>query len=222
MKVLVVEDEGRVLDLLERLLVTEGYEVETAGTGPEALERGRSSNYDAMILDVNIPEVDGFQVASRLRQDGHWFPILMLTGRAHVDDRIKGLDSGADDYLPKPFSNGELLARLRALTRRIYTDGEPLRVGELRLDPATHTVTVADEEVVLTAKEFELLRLFMSRPGQVLTRTTILDEVWDFAYEGTSNVVDVYVRYLRSKIDKPGQPSFIESLRGVGYRLRSA
>lgn len=222
MKVLVVEDEQRVVNLLGRLLEGEGYQVDTASTGPQALDRGRAADYDAMILDVNIPEVDGFEVASRLRQEGRWFPILMLTGRGNVDDRIKGLDSGADDYLAKPFANGELLARLRALTRRIHTEGEPLRVGQLALDPATHTVTVADEEVVLTAKEFDLLRLFMSRPGEVLTRTTILDEVWDFAYQGTSNVVDVYVRYLRTKIDRPDHPSFIESLRGVGYRLRTA
>ena len=221
MKLLVVEDEDRVLNLLGRLLEQEGYDVVSARTGSEALDKGRESDYDAVILDVNIPELDGFEVCAQLRQEGRWFPILMLTGRGHVDDRIRGLDSGADDYLAKPFANGELLARLRALTRRIVSEGDPLRVGSLQLDPTTHTVTRAEQEVVLTAKEFDLLRLFMSRPGQVLTRTTILDEVWDFAFEGTSNVVDVYVRYLRAKLDVKGEDSVIESLRGVGYRLRA-
>jgi two-component system, OmpR family, response regulator len=221
MNVLVVEDEERVLGVLARLLEREGYTVDAAATGNEALSKGLDSDYDAMILDVNIPKPDGFEVCSRLRSEGRWLPILMLTGRADVADRIRGLDSGADDYLPKPFSNDELLARLRALTRRHGAEGEPMRVGGLMLDPTTHTVTVDGEEKYLTAKEFDLLHLFMSHPGEVMTRTRILDSVWDFAYEGTSNVVDVYISYLRGKLDEEGEASVIESLRGVGYRLRT-
>lgn len=221
MNVLIVEDEPRVHKMLSRLLTSEGYQVDGAKTGAEALTKGRGADYDAVILDVNIPGPDGFEVCSQLRQEGRWFPILMLTGRGEVEDRIRGLDSGADDYLAKPFSNDELLARLRALTRRLRAEGEVLRVGSLVLDPATHTVTVDGREVILTAKEFDLLELLMSHPGEVMTRTRILDEVWDFAYEGTSNVVDVYIRYLRSKLDEEGRPSWIESLRGVGYRLKA-
>jgi two-component system OmpR family response regulator len=221
MNVLLVEDEDRVRGVLSRLLEQEGYEVDAAITGSEALEKGLGADYDAMILDINIPAPNGFEVASRLRKEGRWLPILMLTGRADVGDRIRGLDAGADDYLAKPFSNGELLARLRALTRRHRSEGEPLRVGAIILDPATHTVTVRGEDKYLTAKEFDLLHLFMSHPGEVMTRTRILDEVWDWAYDGTSNVVDVYISYLRGKLDAEGEPSVIESLRGVGYRLRS-
>jgi two-component system, OmpR family, response regulator len=220
MKILVVEDDTPVKTFLVRLLMNEGYDVDAVETGEEALVKGRDIGYDAVVLDVGIPSPDGLEVTSKLRQEGRWFPILMLTGRVDVQDRVRGLDSGADDYLPKPFSNEELLARLRALTRRLHPEGEPLRVGDLVLDPTTHTVTVGDREVVLTAKEFDLLQMFMMHPGEALTRTRILDDVWDFAYEGTSNVVDVYVRYLRAKIDRPGEPSVIESLRGVGYRLR--
>lgn len=221
MNILVIEDDPRVRNLLVRLLTNEGYDVDWAATGDEALLKGGDGDYDAVILDVNIPDPDGFEVASGLRQEGRWFPILMLTGRADVQDRVRGLDSGADDYLAKPFSNEELLARLRALTRRLKAEGEPLRVGHLVLDPTTHTVTVGGREVMLTAKEFDLLELFMTHPGEALSRTRILDEVWDFAYEGTSNVIDVYVRYLRAKLDEEGEPSVIESLRGVGYRLRA-
>jgi two-component system OmpR family response regulator len=221
MNILLVEDEARVRNLLDRLLEQAGYSVDAVASGDEALLKGRNADYDAVILDVNIPDPDGFEVCARLRQEGRWFPILMLTGRSQVQDRIRGLDSGADDYLAKPFSNDELLARLRALTRRVRSEGEVLRVGDLLLDPATHTVKVTGREVMLTAKEFQLLEFLMTHPGEALTRTRILDEVWDFAFEGTSNVVDVYIRYLRAKLDTEGEPSMIESLRGVGYRLRS-
>jgi two-component system OmpR family response regulator len=168
-----------------------------------------------------IPEPDGFEVCRRLRADGRWAPILLLTARDSVDDRVIGLDAGADDYIPKPFSFAELYARLRALTRR----GAPerprvLMVADLELDPARHRVTRAGQEVDLSPKEFALLDLFMRHADEVLSRTTILEHVWDFAYDGTSNVVDVYVRYLREKIDRPFDRTTLETVRGVGYRLR--
>jgi two-component system OmpR family response regulator len=183
---------------------------------------GTENEYDAIVLDVMIPEPDGFEVCRRLRAEGRWAPILLLTARDSVDDRVVGLDAGADDYIPKPFSFKELYARLRALTRR----GAPqrprvLEVGDLELDPAGHRVARAGQEIELSPKEFALLDLFMRHADEVLSRTTILEHVWDFAYDGTSNVVDVYIRYLREKIDRPFDRTTLETVRGVGYRLRS-
>jgi two-component system OmpR family response regulator len=221
-RVLVVEDEAKMATLVRRALELEGYSVDTAATGTDAVWLGSENDYDAIVLDVMIPEPDGFEVCRRLRAGGRWAPILLLTARDSVDDRVVGLDAGADDYLPKPFSFAELYARLRALTRRAATERPPvLEVDDLGLDPATHRVTRAGREVDLSPKEFALLDLFMRHPDEVLSRSTILEHVWDFAYEGTSNVVDVYVRYLREKVDRPFDRATLETVRGVGYRLRS-
>jgi two-component system OmpR family response regulator len=220
-RVLVVEDEAKMATLVRKALELEGYSVDVAMTGIDAVWMGTENEYDAIVLDVMIPEPDGFEVCRRLRAEGRWAPILLLTARDSVDDRVVGLDAGADDYIPKPFSFAELYARLRALTRR----GAPqrpriLEVGDLALDPARHRVTRAGKEIDLSPKEFALLDLFMRHADEVLSRTTILEHVWDFAYDGTSNVVDVYVRYLREKIDRPFDRETLETVRGVGYRLR--
>jgi two-component system OmpR family response regulator len=177
--------------------------------------------YDAIVLDVMLPDVDGFEVCRRLRASSCWAPVIMLTARDAVDDRVRGLDSGADDYLTKPFAISELLARLRAIGRR-DTSERPivLLVGDLSLDPARRVVARNGHEINLSPKEFALLDLLMRHPGEVLSRTEILEGVWDFAYAGTSNVVDVYIRYLRDKIDRPFGTDTIETVRGVGYRLR--
>jgi two-component system OmpR family response regulator len=221
-RVLVVEDETKMSALLRKALELEGYSVDTAATGTDAVWLGTENEYDAIVLDVMIPEPDGFEVCRRLRSDGRWAPILLLTARDSVDDRVIGLDAGADDYLPKPFSFEELYARLRALTRRAAPERPPvLEVGDLALDPATHRVTRAGQALDLSPKEFALLDLFMRHPDEVLSRSKILEHVWDFAYDGTSNVVDVYVRYLREKIDRPFDRASLETVRGVGYRLRS-
>ena len=221
-RVLVVEDEAKMATLVRKALELEGYSIDVATTGTDAVWMGTENEYDAIVLDVMIPAPDGFEVCRRLRADGRWAPILLLTARDSVDDRVIGLDAGADDYIPKPFSFEELYARLRALTRR----GAPerprvLEVGDLELDPARHRVTRADQEIDLSPKEFALLDLFMRHADEVLSRTTILEHTWDFAYDGTSNVVDVYVRYLREKIDRPFDRTTLETVRGVGYRLRS-
>ncbi|HKA93894.1 MAG TPA: response regulator transcription factor [Acidimicrobiia bacterium] len=221
MRVLVVEDEAKMATLVRKALELEGYSVDVAMTGTDAVWMGTENEYDAIVLDVMIPEPDGFEVCRRLRAEGRWAPILLLTARDSVDDRVVGLDAGADDYIPKPFSFAELYARLRALTRR----GAPqrpriLEVGDLALDPARHRVTRSGKEIDLSPKEFALLDLFMRHADEVLSRTTILEHVWDFAYDGTSNVVDVYVRYLREKVDRPFDRETLETVRGVGYRLR--
>jgi two-component system OmpR family response regulator len=221
-RVLVVEDEAKMAALVRKALELEGYSVDIAQNGTDAVWLATENEYDTIVLDVMIPEPDGFEVCRRLRADGRWAPILLLTARDSVDDRVVGLDAGADDYLAKPFSFDELYARLRALTRRGAPQRPPvLEVGDLRLDPATHRVTRADRDVDLSPKEFALLDLFMRHPDEVLTRTKILEHVWDFAYDGTSNVVDVYVRYLREKIDRPFDRATLETVRGVGYRLRT-
>jgi two-component system OmpR family response regulator len=182
----------------------------------------RAVPYDAIVLDVMLPGADGFEICRRLRRDGVWTPVLMLTARDAVDDRVVGLDAGADDYLTKPFSFEELLARLRALTRRAPAERPPvLEVDDLRLDPAAHRAWRGDRELVLSAKEFALLELFMRRRGVTLTRTQLLDGAWDISFESRSNVVDVYIRYLREKIDRPFGRDSIETVRGVGYRLRA-
>jgi two-component system OmpR family response regulator len=222
MRVLVVEDEKKLAELLARGLREEGHAADLADRGEEALWMAHAVPYDAIVLDVMLPGLDGFDVCRRLRQDGVWSPVLMLTARDAVDDRVTGLDAGADDYLAKPFSFEELLARLRALARRAPQERPTvLEVGELRLDPAAHRAWRDDVELDLSAKEFALLELFLRRPGVVLTRTQLLDGAWDIAFEARSNVVDVYVRYLREKIDRPFGRDSIETVRGVGYRLRT-
>jgi two-component system, OmpR family, response regulator len=221
MRVLVVEDEKKLGELLGRGLREEGYAADVADRGEAALWMARAVAYDAIVLDVMLPGVDGFDVCRRLRQDGVWTPVLMLTARDAIEDRVSGLDTGADDYLTKPFSFDELLARIRALTRRAPGERPSvLEVGELRLDPAAHRAWRGDHELDLSAKEFALLELFMRRAGVALTRNQLLDGAWDFAFESRSNVVDVYVRYLRQKIDRPFETDSIETVRGVGYRLR--
>ncbi len=222
MRVLVIEDEVKMAALLRRGLREEGYAVDVAPNGEEGLWLGAENPYDVILLDVMLPDVDGFEVCRRLRATGQWAPILMLTARDAVTDRVTGLDSGADDYLPKPFSFAELLARIRSLLRRgaAGSTAAVLRVGDLSLDPATRRVSRGDARVELTTKEFALLEFFMRHPDEVLTRTRIIEHVWDFAYEGDSNVVDVYVRYLREKIDRPFRRGSIETVRGSGYRLR--
>jgi two-component system OmpR family response regulator len=217
-RVLIVEDELRMASLIRRGLVNEGLAADMAGSGEDALWMAPAHDYDAVVLDVMLPDLDGFEVCRRLRAAGVWAPVLMLTARDSVNDRVAGLDSGADDYLVKPFAFAELLARLRALSRRGET-GRPavLAVGDLRLDPATREVTRGSKGVALSAKEFALLETFMRRPGEVLSR---LEHAWDFAYENRSNVVDVYVRRLRRKIDEPFGRESLETVRGAGYRLR--
>jgi two-component system, OmpR family, response regulator len=221
MRVLVVEDETKMAGLLERGLRQEGYSVDVAPTGEEGVWFGTENDYDAIILDVGLPDVDGFAVCRRLREVGRWAPVLMLTARDAVTDRVAGLDVGADDYVTKPFSFAELLARIRALIRRGASERPALlKVGDLVLDPATRRVRQAETDIVLTSKEFALLEYFMRHPGEVLSRTRIIEHVWDFAFDSTSNVVDVYVRHLRDKIDRPFGSRFIETVRGAGYRFR--
>ena len=222
MRVLVVEDEKKLGELLARGLREEGYAADLADRGEEALWMANAVDYDAIVLDVMLPGVDGFEVCRKLRAGSVWTPVLMLTARDAVDDRVVGLDAGADDYLVKPFSFEELLARLRALTRRAPVERPAvLEVADLRLDPASHRAWRGDAELELSAKEFSLLELFMRRPGMVLSRAQLLDGAWDIAFESRSNVVDVYVRYLREKIDRPFGRDSIETVRGVGYRLRA-
>ena len=221
MRVLVVEDEIKMAALLRRGLSEEGLAVDVAGSGEDGLIRAEATEYDAIVLDVMLPGIDGFETCRRLREGGTWAPILMLTARDAVEDRIAGLDRGADDYLTKPFSLAELLARLRALFRRQPAERPAIiAVGDIRLDPAARHVWRADTEVELSAKEFSLLETFMRSPGQVLTRFQLLEHVWDYSYESRSNVVDVYVRYLREKLDRPFGVESIETVRGSGYRLR--
>jgi two-component system OmpR family response regulator len=222
MRVLIVEDEPRMRELIGRGLAREGLAADVATTGGEALWMTQAHDYDAVVLDVMLPDLDGFQTCRQLREAGVWSPVLMLTARDTVEDRVAGLDSGADDYLVKPFAFAELLARLRALRRR--GDGERpavLAVSDLRLDPATREVARDSTPIELSPKEFALLETFMRRPGEVLSRFYLLEHAWDFAYDNRSNVVDVYVRRLRRKIDEPFGRESLETVRGVGYRLRS-
>jgi two-component system, OmpR family, response regulator len=220
--VLVVEDDPKMAALLRRGLAEEGHSADIAGNGDEAVWMAESVAYDAIVLDLMLPGRDGFEVCRQLRSDGVWSPVLMLTARDAVEDRVAGLDAGADDYLRKPFSFAELLARLRALQRRGSAERPTIvEVGELRLDPATRQVWRGDVEIKLSAKEFNLLEAFMNRPEQVLSRDRLLEHAWDFAYEPRSNVVDVYVRYLREKIDRPFGRASLETVRGLGYRLRA-
>jgi two-component system, OmpR family, response regulator len=222
MRVLVVEDEAKLARLLARGLGEEGHIADVAGRGEDALWMARAAPYDAIVLDVMLPGLDGFETCRELRANGVWAPVLFLTARDEVEDRVRGLDTGADDYLVKPFSFAELVARLRALVRR--APGErpaELEVADLRLDPAAHRAWRGKVEIDLSAKEFALLQLFMRRPGETLTRQQLLDGAWDIAFDGRSNVVDVYVRYLREKVDRPFGRHSLETIRGVGYRLRT-
>ncbi len=213
----------RMASLLKRGFEEEGYAVDVAGTGPEAVWLGTEYEYAAIILDVLLPELDGFSVCRKLREANRWSPVIMLSALDAVEERVRGLDAGADDYLTKPFSFAELSARLRALVRRGAGKRPPtLVVGDLVLDPADRSVRRSEVEIALSPKEFSLLELFMRHPGELLTRARILEQVWDFAFDGTSNVVDQYVAYLRRKIDYPFGRSDLETVRGVGYRLRRA
>jgi two-component system OmpR family response regulator len=221
-RILIVEDEPKMSRLLARGLSEEGHVVDVAATGEDAIWMAQAAPYEALVLDVMLPGLDGLATCRALRERGVWTPVLMLTARDAVADRIEGLDSGADDYLPKPFAFGELLARLRALVRRApQARPAELLVGDLRLDPAARRAWRGDEEIQLSAKEFALFDLFMRRAGETLTRGQLLDGAWDMAFERRSNVVDVYVRYLREKVDRPFGLHSIETVRGVGYRLRA-
>ncbi len=216
-----VEDDARMAAAIRRGLRFEGLVADIAGGGEEALRKAGATEYDAIVLDVMMPGLDGFEACRRLRAGGVWAPVLMLTARDAVEDRVRGLDGGADDYMTKPFSLAELLARLRALVRRGPAERPTvIEVGDLELDPATREVRRGGEEIALSAREFALLETFMRRPGQVFTQLQLLEAAWDLGYEQRSNVVEVYVRYLREKIDRPFGVESIETVRGMGYRLR--
>jgi len=222
MRVLVVDDEAKLANLIQRRLQREGVGVDIAGSGEAAIDRAGATEYDAIVLDLMLPGVDGFETCRRLRAEGVWSPTLMLTARNDVEDRIRGLDSGADDYMIKPFSLEELLARLRALTRR----GAPprptvLEVGDLRLDPASRRTWRGEVELSLTSREFSLLETLMRHPGAVVGRFDLLEHVWDQSYENRSNVIEVYIGYLRDKVDRPFGRRSLETVRGAGYRLRA-
>jgi two-component system response regulator MprA len=223
-KILVVDDEPAVRDSLRRALRLEGYDVELAGDGAEALARiGAQNGIDAMVLDVSMPRVDGLEACRRLRRDGNSLPVLMLTARDAVSDRVAGLDAGADDYVVKPFALEELLARLRALLRRLGPqDGDVLRFADLQLDPSTREVERSGEQIDLTRTEFALLELFLLNPRQVLTRSVIFERVWGYDFGFGSNSLDVYIGYLRRKTEEGGKPRLIQTIRGVGYALREA
>ena len=221
MRVLVVEDEERMASLLRRALEEEGHAVDVARDGPEGVWLATENPYGAVVLDLMLPGFDGFEVCRRLRAAEVWAPVLMLTARDEIGDRVRGLDAGADDYLVKPFSLLELAARLRALARRDdRVRPVLLTAGDLKLDPAGKRAWRGELELDLSPKEFSVLELFLRNPGVVLSRSQIIDAVWDFAYDGTSNIVDQYVTYLRRKIDRPFGRDDIETVRGMGYRLR--
>jgi len=224
MKILVVDDERAVRESLRRALELEGYEIELAADGSEALYRLEGSEEpDAMILDVLMPGVDGLEVCRRLRGTGSKLPVLMLTARTEVEDRVAGLDAGADDYVTKPFALEELLARVRALLRRTTDEGgDVVRFADLELDPTTRDVTRGGRPIELTRTEFSLLELFMRNPRQVLTRTIIFERVWGYDFGYASNSLDVYIGYLRRKTEAEGEPRLIQTVRGVGYALRES
>jgi two-component system, OmpR family, response regulator MprA len=222
MRVLVVDDERAVRDSLRRALELEGYDVELAADGEEALERlAQNGEPDAVVLDILMPRIDGLEVCRRLRREGHRLPVLMLTARDEVENRVAGLDAGADDYVTKPFALEELLARLRALLRRTTSgSGEVLRFADLELDPKTREVRRAGEPIELTRTEFSLLELFLLNPRQVLTRSVIFERVWGYDFGFSSNSLDVYIGYLRRKTEAGDRPRLIQTVRGVGYALR--
>jgi two-component system, OmpR family, response regulator len=220
-RVLVVEDDVRMAAAMRRALRGAGVVADVAINGADAMWMVRAADYDVVVLDVMLPDFDGFEACRRMREQQIWVPIIMLTARDAVEDRVRGLDDGADDYLTKPFSLAELLARLRAVSRRGTIERPTVvEVGDLRLDPATRQVWRRDRQIELSAREFALLEAFMSRPGQVLSQSQLLEAAWDLGYERRSNVVEVYVRYLREKIDRPFGVRSIETVRGIGYRLR--
>jgi two-component system OmpR family response regulator len=222
MRVLIVEDEVKMASLIRRGLRDEGLAADVVGNGEDGLWMAGSTEYDAIVLDVMLPGIDGFETCRRLRADGIWSPVLMLTARDATEDRVAGLDGGADDYLSKPFSFAELVARLRALARRGSVERPTvLTVGDLRLDPSTRRVWRGESEIYLSSKEFAILETFMRRPDEVLSRYQLLEHAWDYEYENRSNVVDVYVRYLREKVDRPFQVESIQTVRGAGYRMRA-
>ena len=224
MRVLVVDDEPVLRESLARSLRFEGYAVTTAADGVEALERLPDARPDVLVVDVMMPRLDGVAVCRQLRSAGDTTPVLMLTARDAVRDRVLGLDAGADDYLVKPFAHEELLARLRAMLRRTATSGDnrPLVVGDLRLDPQTWQVSRGDREISLTRTEFGLLELLISHPRQVLTRAQLYEGVWGCDLDGSTNSLDVYVGYLRKKLEAGGEPRMLQTVRGVGYSLRAS
>jgi DNA-binding response OmpR family regulator len=220
MRILVVEDEAKLARLISRVLGEEGYAVETEANGRQALVRALADEFDLLIVDWMLPEMSGVQLVKRLRAAEVGTPAIMLTARDQIEDRVEGLDAGADDYLPKPFAFPELLARVRALTRRPWgeeNEGALLRAGDVTLDPVRHVVRHGGDTVDLTAKEFALLATLLQRPGQVFTRSVLLDTVWGGSPEVYANVVDLYVSYLRKKLDRAGGTSHIRTVRGVGY-----
>jgi heavy metal response regulator len=221
MRILVVEDEKKVSSFIKRGLEEENYEVETAADGEEGLAMAAEKSYDLIVLDWMLPKKDGLSVVKELRGKKTMTPVLMLTAKDSLEDIVAGLDSGSDDYLTKPFAFAELLARVRALLRRSEMDrGAEIRFADLRLDPVTHNVWRKDREIDLTAKEYGLLEYFMRNPNQVLTRTMIADHVWDYTFDSFTNIIDVYVNYLRKKIDRDADKKLIHTVRGVGYILK--
>jgi two-component system OmpR family response regulator len=220
MRVLVVEDDLKLAGVIRRGLALEGIAADVASDGEHALVRADATRYDVVVLDVMLPGGDGFEVCRRLREQGNWAAVLMLTARNTVEDRVRGLDCGADDYIGKPFSFAELLARVRALRRRAPVERPVVvQAGDLSLDPATHRAWRGDSPVQLSAKEFALLEAFMRRPGEILSRFELLEHAWPYEYENRSNIIEVYVRYLREKIDRPFDRNSLQTVRGVGYRL---
>jgi len=222
MRILVVEDEQKVASFIKKGLEEEGYAVDVAADGEEGLALGLARVHDLIVLDIRLPKMDGLRVLQALRQDHVTAAVLLLTVRATIEDKVLGLDAGADDYLTKPFAFQELVARVRALLRR-RAEVEPtvLRIGDLRLDPARRTVTRGGEKIDLTPREFALLDYFMRNPGRVLTRTMIAEHVWDYSFDTSTNVIDVYVNYLRKKIDSGREPKLLHTMRGVGYVLKT-
>ena len=216
MNVLLVEDDTRLAGLLAERLRNEGHEADTASTGTEGLGKAMSGSFDIAVVDVMLPELDGLELTRSLRRSNVGVPVLMLTARDAIEDRVAGLRAGADDYLVKPFAFAELLARIEALTRRLGTD-RVLTLDGVALDPASRRVTVREEPVELTAKEFDLLECLMRNAGRVLTRSELKELVWDFSFDARTKVVDLYVHYLRRKLEHAGTPDFIETVRGVGY-----
>lgn len=220
MRILVVDDDPEIVSFVKRGLAYEGYKVDTAADGFEALAKARESEPDLVVLDVMMPEIDGIEVSKRLRE-GSGVPILMLTAKGTISDKVAGFESGADDYLVKPFAFDELLARVRALLRRRQPgEGELLRFSDLSLNTMTRETKRSNEAIELTAQEFDLLELFLRHPRQVLKRDLIYERVWGYNFEGESNVIEVYVRYLRSKLEAGGKPRLIHTIRGVGYVLK--
>jgi two-component system OmpR family response regulator len=222
MRVLIVDDDAKLAGIIRRGLRAHGLSADIAPAGEDALWMAAATDYGAIVLDLMLPGIDGVETCRRLRASGVATPVLMLTARTGVEDRVAGLDQGADDYLAKPFAFEELMARLRALARRTGTPRAPvLEVGDLRLDPASREVRRGATPIELTPKEFALLEALMRRPGEALSRFDLLEQAWDDAYENRSNVIDVYVRYLRQKVDRPFDTDTIETVRGAGYRFRS-